>query len=65
MPTEPKRRRAIVRIALGLAQVVGAVVSVVCLLQTGMSFLTIGAISITAACLAASLILFGKGDREG
>jgi hypothetical protein len=64
MPTDPKRRWAVVRIALGQAQMVGAVVSLVCLLQTGMSTLTIGALSITVACLAASIILFGKGDRE-
>jgi hypothetical protein len=65
MPTDPKRRRALVRLALGQAQMVGAVVSLVCLLQTGVSSLTLWAVALTAACLATSLLLFGKENREG
>jgi hypothetical protein len=46
MPSGAKRRWAADRVALGQAQMAGAV-------------------SITVACLAASLILCGKGDRAG
>jgi hypothetical protein len=65
MPDDSERRWAVVRIVLGQAQMIGAVVSLVCLLQTGMSALTSGAISITVACLVVSLVLFRKRDQEG
>ena len=64
MSVEPQRRWAAIRIALGQAQIVGAVVSLGCLVSTGMSSLTAWAVSITAMCLTASLLLFAKGDRE-
>lgn len=60
----PERRWAVLRIVLGQAQMVGALVSLVLLAQTGLSELTALAVTVTVGCLVASRLLFG-GRQEG
>ena len=51
---------AIVRTVLGVAQVFGATLSFVLLLQTGVNSLTLGAIIITGLLTTTSVLLFGR-----
>ena len=53
-----QRRRALLRVALGQAQMVGGLTSLILLLLTGVNGLTIAAVAATAALLATSLALF-------
>jgi hypothetical protein len=56
-----ERKWAVVRIILGQAQIIGAVVSLVLLVTTGMSNGTAYTVAATCALLVTSLLLFG-GD---
>ena len=55
---------AVVRIGLGLAQVMGAVVTLVFLVPTGMSNPTIVATILTLLFVVLSRLLFAKTDRK-
>lgn len=58
------RMWAVVRIGLGLAQVMGATVILYALVQTGISALTIGATVVTLGFIVLSKLLFGRQDRK-
>jgi hypothetical protein len=51
---------AIVRIALGTAQVFGATFSAVLLIQTGVSRPALLSVALTCLCTTASVLLFGS-----
>ena len=53
-----QRRRAMLRFALGMLQMFGAVVAVILLIQTGVSAATLWATGITTACSLMSRLLF-------
>lgn len=59
MASSIERKWAVVRIVLGQAQTVGAVVSLVLLVTTGMSSGTAYAVAATCGFLVTSLLLFG------
>ena len=61
------RARASVRLALGFAQMFGAVFSATLLLQTGVTAFAVISATVTGALTVASLLLFGakRSDREG
>jgi hypothetical protein len=62
---------AVVRIVLGQAQIIGATVSLYCLIATGANALTMWAVSVTGLLVVASKLLFrdsgtgGVGGRSG
>ena len=65
-PTAREKAWAVVRIVLGLAQVMGATVSVYCLIQTGTSTLTVVSVAITGLLVVLSKLLFrGPGGPGG
>ena len=51
-------------VGLGLAQVMGATIAVVFLIQTGMSSPTIVATGVTLFFVVLSRLLFSKSDRK-
>ena len=53
-----ERKWAVVRIALGILQVIGATATVFLLLKTGTNTLTIGAAGVTTALTLTSILLF-------
>lgn len=55
---EPGKAWAVVRMVLGLAQMMGAEASLYLLLQTGMSTLSLGAVVITRLLTTSSVLLF-------
>ena len=55
-----ERRWAVVRFALGTAQVMGATGALVLLVQTGVNPLSIGAAVITCVLTTISVLLFGS-----
>ncbi len=57
-PTAKDRRRAMLRILLGLAQIMAATVGLVLLLTTGMALATLVAVGGAGLLVAASRILF-------
>jgi hypothetical protein len=57
-PDGRERLWAVVRIVLGLAQVMGATVAAWCLVQTGTSVLTLGAAAVTGLLVIVSKLLF-------
>lgn len=59
---EMDKRMAVLRIGLGLAQIMGATVAVYLLMQTGASNLTIVATIVTLLLVMLSRLLFGKRD---
>ena len=61
----PPRERAwaVVRLALGLLQMMGAVVALYCLLETGVSELAVGAVVVTCVFTTTSILLFGGRKR--
>ena len=63
--TRSERGWAIARIALGQAQIGAALVSLVCLVQTGMSSLTVWALTVTCVLLLTSVLLFRGGGEKG
>ena len=58
-PTDAERKWAIVRLVLGLAQVVGAVVSLALLIRTGATAEALTAVAVTGLCTTVSVLLFG------
>lgn len=58
--TPSERWRALVRLWLGLAQMAGAVVSLVLLGMTGVNALSLGTAAFTTALSLTSRVLFGK-----
>jgi hypothetical protein len=54
----------VVRIGLGFTQVAGATVALVCLLQTGVSDLTIAAAILTLCATILSKLLFSKDEDK-
>ena len=60
-PTTPRERVwAVVRMVLGLLQMMGAVVALYCLVATGLSELTVGAVAVTCVFMTASVLLFRR-----
>ena len=59
-PTIRERAWAIVRIILGLGQMMGAVVSVYFLIETGVNALSLGAVAGTCVLTVTSRLLFGR-----
>ena len=59
-PNPSEKAWAAVRIVLGLAQIMGAVVSFYLLVQNGMNALTFGAVTITCLFTTISVLLFGR-----
>lgn len=55
-----ERRWAVVRLLLGQFQMIGAVVSLYLLVQTGMSELALGTVLLTCLFTTASVLLFGR-----
>jgi hypothetical protein len=64
MWAEMNGKRAVVRIALGLVQVMGATIALVFLVQTGASGSTMVATGATAFFVGFTRLLFSKYDRK-
>lgn len=63
-PTDAIRRRwAMVRLGLGLIQIMGATMATIFLAQTGVNELSLGAVVVTSIATGLSVFLFG--DRPG
>jgi hypothetical protein len=58
-------RWAIVRLVLGQAQMIGAVVSAYLLIRTGMNEFSLGAVVVTCLCTTVSILLFGRRNARG
>lgn len=58
-----QRKWAVVRLILGQAQVIGATITLVLLIQTGSSVLTLRAAIVTALLTLASVLLFKSGRK--
>lgn len=58
--TPGQRKLAYLRIGLGTVQVMGATVSLILLLRTGINDLSVGAVVLTGLVTVASLLLFRK-----
>jgi hypothetical protein len=58
------RRLAVLRIVLGLGQVVGVTAALCSLIQTGMSGLTVVATLVTLLPAVVSKLLFGRKKRH-
>jgi len=58
--TRRQRAWAVVRLALGIAQMMGAVGTFYLLLQTGLSALSLGGVVITCLLTTTSVLLFGR-----
>lgn len=64
-PLTPRERKlAFLRIGLGTAQIMGATVSLILLLQTGTSGLSVGAVVLTGLITVVSMLLFRKQDAN-
>jgi hypothetical protein len=59
-----RKPMALARFVLGCLQMLGAVVSLFLLLQTGVSTLTLSVVVITCVCTTVSVLLFGS-HRQG
>ncbi len=60
-PTSTERRWAVVRLALGQAQMIGALVSAYFLITTGVNEWSLGGAVLTCALTTVSVLLFGAG----
>lgn len=60
VPTASEVKRAIVRLALGQIQMIGAVVGLYLLLSVGVSALSVGVVAATTLATIISKILFRK-----
>jgi hypothetical protein len=58
--SEPQHRWTVLRLALGMLQMGGAVVSLVLLVMTGVSPVTVTAVVVTSALTTTSVLLFGE-----
>ena len=61
---EPNRPLALLRVGLGLAQVMGATTTLYLLLTTGISDLTVWATAVTLCFTILSRLIFAKLDRK-
>jgi len=61
---EPNRPLALLRVGLGLAQVMGATITLSLLLMTGISALTMGGTAVTLVFSLLSRFIFAKVDRK-
>lgn len=59
-PASREQRWALLRIALGMFQVVGAVFSAILLLELGVTTASLIAVVATCLCTAISVLLFGS-----
>lgn len=57
-----ERRWAILRLALGLLQIVGAGFSLALLVEAGVSSLSLASVAVTGLLTTLSVLLFGKGS---
>jgi len=57
-PTSKEKAWAVVRMVLGLGQMMGAVVAFYLLLQTGVNALSLGAVVVTCLLTTTSVLLF-------
>jgi hypothetical protein len=57
-PTSKEKAWAVVRLVLGQAQMIGAVVALYLLIQTGMNALSLGAVVVTCLFTTISVLLF-------
>jgi hypothetical protein len=64
-PTAREKAWAVVRIVLGLLQVMGATATAYCLIQTGTSTLTIVAVAVTGLLVILSKLLFRERGGSG
>ena len=55
-----ERSWAIVRLALGMTQMAGAVVSLVLLVETGVTAVTLATVVVTCVSTSVSVLLFGS-----
>ena len=63
-PARSKHAWVVVRLILGLAQMVGALVSLMLLLLTGMNAGSLTAVVLTSFCTTVSVLLFGHWRKE-
>ena len=63
-PTNRSSVRAIVRLAFGVIQMTAATVALICLMETGVSVVTVTIVAITGVMALASRLLF-KRERAG
>ena len=63
-PATASSVRAIVRLFFGVMQMTGATVALICLIQTGVSVVTVTCVTITGMIALASRLLF-KRKRAG
>jgi hypothetical protein len=59
-PTGKEKVWAVVRMVLGLGQMMAAVVTFYVLIQTGMNALSLGAVAVTCVLTSLSLLVFGS-----
>jgi hypothetical protein len=59
-----KRVWAIVQFILGLAQMAGAVVSLIFLMLTGINAWSLAAVMLTSICTTVSVLLFGSWRKD-
>jgi hypothetical protein len=59
-PTIRERAWAVVRIILGLGQMIGAIVSVYFLIETGVNAMSLGAVTVTCMLTVTSRLLFRR-----
>jgi hypothetical protein len=62
--TGKQRAWAVVRVILGLLQMMGAVVSAYLLLQTGVNPLSLAAVVLTCFFTSVSVLLFGSAKKR-
>jgi drug/metabolite transporter (DMT)-like permease len=63
-PANASSVRAIVRLFFGVTQMTGATVALICLIQTGVSVVTVMSVTITGVIALISRLLF-KRERVG
>jgi len=63
-PTGNEKAWAVVRVILGQAQMMGAVVSFYFLVQTGVNALSLGAVVVTGLLTTTSILLFRRRHRQ-
>lgn len=64
-PRTKEKAWAVVRMVLGLAQMMAAVVAFSLLFQTGMNALSLGAVVVTCFLTTISVLPFRNRDQEG
>jgi hypothetical protein len=64
-PTSKEKAWAVLQLILGQAQVMGAVVAIYLLVETGVNALSLGATVVTCLLTTTSVLLFGGRNRKG